>query len=295
MDKVLLYTDFSDLKLFKRGKVRDVYLVEDNLLIVATDRISCFDVVLSCGIPNKGKILTQISLFWFDFVKDIVESHLITADVKRYPNCLKKYRKILDGRSMFVKMAKPIKFECVVRGYLAGSAYKDYKDTKKICGIKLPKNLKENQRLQKPIFTPATKEEKGHDRNVDEKYMQKQLGKVVTKFIKETSLKIYKRAADFAEKKGVIIADTKFEYGFYNGKIILIDEILTPDSSRFWPKSEYKVGVPVPSFDKQFVRDYLESINWDKTPPPPTLPARIIKKTEQKYKEAYRLFIGKPL
>ncbi|MCM8830687.1 MAG: phosphoribosylaminoimidazolesuccinocarboxamide synthase [Candidatus Omnitrophica bacterium] len=295
MDKVLRYTDFSDLKLFKRGKVRDIYLVEENLLIVATDRISCFDVVLPSCIPNKGKILTQISLFWFNFIKDIVESHLITADVSRYPSCLKKYKKILDGRSMLVKMAEPIKFECVVRGYLAGSAYKDYKDTKKICGIKLPSNLKENQKLPEPIFTPATKEELGHDKNVDEKYMQKKLGRSTTKFIKDVSLKIYKRAASFAEKKGIIIADTKFEYGFCNGKIILIDEILTPDSSRFWPKSDYVVGKSVPSFDKQFVRDYLENINWDKTSPPPTLPADIIKKTEKKYKEAYRLFVGKPL
>lgn len=290
--KEVLYTDFPDLKLFRRGKVRDVYEVEDCLLVVSTDRISAFDVILPNAIPNKGAVLNKISVFWFDFTKDIIQNHLITADVDKYPNSLKKYKDILANRSMLVKKTNPISFECVVRGYLAGSGQKEYKESQSICGIKLPAGLKESDKLPEPIFTPATKEEVGHDINVTSNYMEEKLGAKTSSFMKEASLNIYKKCAGYADTKGIIIADTKFEFGFDGDKIILIDEVLTPDSSRFWPKAQFKPGRAQASYDKQFVRDYLESINWDKNPPAPQLPKDVIEKTEAKYKEALKVLAG---
>lgn len=292
MSKPIISTDFKDIKLFKRGKVRDVYQVEDKLLIISTDRISAFDVVLPSGIPSKGMVLNQISLFWFDFLKDIISNHLICSDVNEFPSQLKPYHDILAKRSVLVKKTKPLAFECVVRGYLSGSAYKEYIKSKTVCGIKLPDNLKDSSKLPEAIFTPSTKEETGHDINVTTKVMEDSLGKETTNFIKEVSLKLYKKAANYAESKGIIIADTKFEFGFYNDKIILIDEVLTPDSSRFWPKDKYAPGKGQPSFDKQFVRDYLETLNWDKAYPGPNLPQEIIAKTEELYKDALRLLTG---
>ena len=290
--KEVLHTDFPDLKLFRRGKVRDVYEVDEYLLVVSTDRISAFDVILPNAIPNKGAVLNKISVFWFNFTKDIIPNHFITADVDEYPKNLKKYKDILIDRSMLVKKTNPISFECVVRGYLAGSGQKEYNKTQSICAIKLPAGLKESDKLPEPIFTPATKEEVGHDMNVSGAYMEEKLGKKTSSFLKEASLAIYKKCANYAETKGIIIADTKFEFGFNNDEIILIDEVLTPDSSRFWPKAEFKPGHSQASYDKQFVRDYLESINWDKTPPAPQLPQEVIKKTEAKYKEALKVLAG---
>jgi phosphoribosylaminoimidazole-succinocarboxamide synthase len=292
-DSVLLSTDFKDLKLFRRGKVRDVYDLKDKLLIVSTDRISCFDVVLPSGIPNKGRVLTALSCFWFDMIKPIVPHHLITADVNKYPEELQKHKKELAGRSMLVLKTKPLKVECVVRGYLSGSGWKEYQKSQSVCGIKLPAGLKESDKLPEIIFTPSTKEDKGHDVNVDQKYVEMQLGKDTADKIAQLSIKIYSEAADYALKHGIIIADTKFEFGVYNDEIILIDEVLTPDSSRFWPKDEYVPGKPQPSFDKQFVRDYLETLDWDKTPPGPKLPQDIIEKTSVKYIDAYKKLTGK--
>jgi phosphoribosylaminoimidazole-succinocarboxamide synthase len=292
-DSVLLSTDFKDLKLFRRGKVRDVYDLKDKLLIVSTDRISCFDVVLPSGIPNKGRVLTALSCFWFDMIKPIVAHHLITADVNKYPEELQKHKKELAGRSMLVLKTKPLKVECVVRGYLSGSGWKEYQKSQSVCGIKLPAGLKESDKLPEIIFTPSTKEDKGHDVNVDQKYVEMQLGKDTADKIAQLSIKIYSEAADYALKHGIIIADTKFEFGVYNDEIILIDEVLTPDSSRFWPKDEYVPGKPQPSFDKQFVRDYLETLDWDKTPPGPKLPQDIIEKTSVKYIDAYKKLTGK--
>lgn len=294
-DNVLLYTDFKDLKLYKRGKVRDVYELEDKLLVVATDRISCFDVVLPTGIPYKGIVLNQLSCFWFDFASKFMSHHLVTSDFNRYPESLKKYKKELMGRSMLVKKTKPLAVECVVRGYLAGSGWKEYLKTQSVCGIKLPSGLVESSRLPEVIFTPSTKEDTGHDRNVDQAYIEQLVGKNYAQRLKTASIEIYKQATDHALKCGIIIADTKFEFGLMDDQIILIDEALTPDSSRFWPKDQYKPGVGQPSFDKQFVRDYLESINWDKNPPAPELPEEIIKKTTQKYLEAFERLSGKKL
>jgi len=291
-DKEILYTGFPDLKLFRRGKVRDVYEAGNFLLVVSTDRISAFDVILPNAIPNKGAVLNKISAFWFDFTKDIIPNHFITANVDEYPQNLKKYKDILVNRSMLVKKTNPISFECVVRGYLAGSGHKEYKKSQSICGIKLPAGLKESSKLPEPIFTPATKEEVGHDINVSSTYMEEKLGGKTSAFLKEASLKIYKKCSDYAETKGIIIADTKFEFGFDGDKIILIDEVLTPDSSRFWPKAQFAPGSPQASYDKQFVRDYLESIKWDKNPPAPELPQDVIKKTEAKYKEALKVLAG---
>lgn len=279
---LLQETQFSDLKLFKRGKVRDVYDLGDRLLIVSTDRISCFDVVLPTVIPHKGEVLTRLSLFWFEFTKDIVPNHFISTD---FP----KHRDILNGRSMIVKKAKPIPVECVVRGYLSGSGWKEYKENQSICGIKLPKGLVESDKLPEPIFTPATKEDVGHDINVAQDYIEKQIGKDTARRLQDISISIYKKAGKYAEDRGIIIADTKFEFGFDNGQIILIDEVLTPDSSRFWPKDGYKPGGPQPSFDKQFVRDYLETLDWDKTYPGPELPEEIVGKTSEKYLQALEM------
>ncbi len=289
----LAKTDFTDIKLFKTGKVRDVYDLNDKLLVVSTDRISCFDVILPTCIPHKGEVLTQISLFWFDFTRDIVPNHFISAEVSQYPKELQKYSDVLRGRSMLVKKASALPVECVVRGYLSGSGWKEYQKSRSICGIKLPGGLRESDKLPEPIFTPSTKEDVGHDINVSQKYIEDQLGKGVTDKLKEISIALYKKASLYAESKGIIIADTKFEFGMYDKKMILIDEVLTPDSSRFWPKDQYKPGSGQPSFDKQFVRDYLETLTWDKTPPGPELPDEIVQKTSQKYLQAFRMISGK--
>ncbi len=295
-EQILLTTDNIPLKLFKRGKVRDIYEVDDVLLIVATDRISCFDVVLPDGIPHKGRVLTQISRFWFDFTKGIIENHVISFDLEPLREKLGDSINILEYRSMLVKRTKPLPIECVVRGYLSGSGWKEYKENGEVCGIKLPRQLKESDKLPEPIFTPATKEDVGHDINITEGYTRKKIGDRIFDMVKNKSMAIYKKAADYAELKGIIIADTKFEFGISNeGKIILIDEVLTPDSSRFWPKDKYKPGGAQPSFDKQFVRDYLEGLNWDKMPPAPNLPEEIIQRTSKKYLEALKRLTGKEI
>jgi len=293
MDKeILLKTDFKDLKLFRRGKVRDVYDLGDRLLIVSCDRISCFDVVLPCGIPRKGEVLTAISRFWFDFTKDILANHFITSDVKEYPKELRKYENDLFLRSMLVKKSKPLPVECIVRGYISGSGWKEYKERGSICGIKLPAGLRESDRLPEIIFTPSTKADVGHDQNVDRKYIEELIGKDLADKIAEKSIEIYKKASEYALGKGIIIADTKFEFGISGGELILIDEVLTPDSSRFWPADQYMPGKAQFSFDKQFVRDYLETLDWNKTPPAPLLPEDIIEKTASKYLEAYFRLTG---
>ena len=293
--EALKTTQFPDIGLFRRGKVRDVYDLGDSLLIISTDRISCFDVILPTGIPRKGEVLTQLSLFWFGFTKDIVADHLITADIAKYPSQLAKYKSSLVGRSMLVKKAKSLPVECVVRGYLSGSGWKEYQATGSICGIKLPAGLKESDKLPEPIFTPSTKADVGHDENVSEAYIENAVGKDITARLKELTLSIYKKASGYAESKGIIIADTKFEFGIVDGKVILIDEVLTPDSSRFWPKDKYVPGKGQPSFDKQFVRDYLETLDWDKIPPGPELPDGIVNETSAKYLKIYELITGKPL
>jgi phosphoribosylaminoimidazole-succinocarboxamide synthase len=294
-NEVILQTDFKDLKLFRRGKVRDVYDLGDKLLIVSTDRISCFDVVLPSGIPRKGEVLTRISAFWFEFVKDIIPHHMISCDVADYPPEARKYDSVLQGRSMLVLKTQPLAVECVVRGYVAGSAWKEYKIKQSVCGVPLPKGLKGSDKLAEPIFTPSTKEDAGHDINVDESYVIKLYGEKVARRLKESSIAVYKKAADYAQSKGIIIADTKFEFGLYKDEIILIDEALTPDSSRFWPAHAHEPGKVIPSYDKQFVRDYLETLDWDKTPPGPSLPAGIIEKTTEKYLEAYRRLTGRDI
>ncbi len=294
-DNVLLRTDFKEFPLFRRGKVRDVYNLGDKLLIVSTDRISCFDVVLPCGIPYKGKVLTSISVFWFEFIKDIVSHHYITSDITKYPKELQKYNDQLSGRSMLVKKTSPLPVECIVRGYLSGSGWKEYQKSQSICAIPLPGGLVESAKLPQVIFTPSTKEDKGHDINVGQKYLETQLGREISDKIRKISIAVYEKAAKFAQEKGIIIADTKFEFGIYQNEVMIIDEVLTPDSSRFWPKAEYKKGQPNISFDKQYVRNYLESINWDKNPPAPNLPKEVIEKTSQKYIEAYKRLTGKEL
>ncbi|MCG2677257.1 phosphoribosylaminoimidazolesuccinocarboxamide synthase [bacterium] len=293
--RVVVSTDFKDIKFFKRGKVRDVYDLEDKLLIISTDRISCFDVVLPTSIPRKGEVLTQLSLFWFEHTKDIVPNHLITAEVNDYPAELSKYKDIFKGRSMLVKKAKPIPVECIVRGYLSGSGWKEYQQSQSICGIKLPPRLKESDKLPEPIFTPSTKEDVGHDINVSQDYVEQELGKEITSQLRELSLALYLKASAYAESKGIIIADTKFEFGLYQDEIILIDEVLTPDSSRFWPKEHYQPGITQPSFDKQFVRDYLETLGWNKTAPGPELPEEIVLKTSEKYLQAFKMLTGEVL
>lgn len=295
MKNVLLETnpDELGLKLFKKGKVRDVYDLGDSLLIISTDRISCFDVVLPCGIPYKGYVLTQLSCFWFEFIKDIIKNHFITADIEKFPVRLSV--DIFKGRTMLVKKSNPLPVECVVRGYLSGSGWKEYKEKSSICGIQLPSGLKESDKIPEPIFTPSTKTTVGHDINITEKEVQNLIGKELTEKIKEKSIAIYKKSSEYAEKKGIIIADTKFEFGISDGELILIDEVLTPDSSRFWPKDKYEPGKSQSSFDKQFVRDYLETLNWDKTPPAPMLPKEIIQKTSEKYIQALEMLTGKKI
>ncbi len=292
----VVQTSFPDVKLVRRGKVRDVYAVDgDTLLIVATDRISAFDVVLPNAIPEKGRVLTALTLFWLDLIRDIVPNHLITADVTRYPAPFRKYAAELEGRSMLVRRAEVVPFECVARGYLAGSGWKEYQKTGAVCGIPLPAGLREAEKLPQPIFTPATKAEAGHDINVSEAEMAKSVGAEPTARLKRLTLAVYTRAADYAATRGIIIADTKFEFGRAGGEIILVDEVLTPDSSRFWPASEYVPGMSPPSFDKQYVRDYLETLTWNKQPPAPPLPPEVVRRTTEKYLEAYRLLTGKSL
>lgn len=294
-NKVLRTTNLQSVRLFKRGKVRDIYDLGSYLLIVSTDRISCFDVVLPTCIPYKGKVLTGLSVFWFGFTENIVSNHLVSADVEEFPEDLQKYRDLLMGRSMLVRKAEVIPIECVVRGYLAGFGWKEYKKTRSICGIKLPEGLKEADKLPEPIFTPATKEEARHDINVTQEYVEKKFGRDTAERLKKLSIALYKKASEYAESKGIIIADTKFEFGKIAGEIILIDELLTPDSSRFWPKEGYKPGKSQLSFDKQFVRDYLESLDWDKTPPAPDLPEEIVNKTTKKYLHIFKIITGKEL
>jgi phosphoribosylaminoimidazole-succinocarboxamide synthase len=289
----LFKTDFPGIHLLHRGKVRDIYKVGGYLLIVATDRLSAFDVVLPTPIPGKGRILTQMSLFWFEKLKDLVPIHLVQADVTKFPEELKPYANSLDGRSMLVKEAKPLPVECIVRGYIAGSGWKDYLRTGSLCGIKLPEGMLESQQLPEAIFTPSTKADAGsHDENISFEQVRKLLGKDVAEKARDISIRIYKIAADYARERGVIIADTKFELGLSDGELMLIDEVLTPDSSRFWPAEDYSPGRSQPSFDKQFVRDYLESISWDKKPPGPDLPPDIAEKTRQRYLEALRRLTG---
>ncbi len=294
-NKALIESGIPGLPAPRRGKVRDIYDLGDSLLFVATDRISAFDCVMPNGIPDKGKVLTGLSLFWFELMKWL-PNHLITADVNKYPKSLKKYSSDLAGRSMIVKKASPLSVECIVRGYITGSGWKDYQKTGSVCGIPLRKGYRQADKLDQPLFTPSTKAELGiHDENISFDKAKEIAGVEIAEKVKELSLKTYSTATDFAETKGIILADTKFEFGTINGKIILIDEVLTPDSSRFWPAEQYKVGGSPPSLDKQFVRDYLESLNWGKTPPAPDLPDEVVFKTREKYLEAFRLIVGKDL
>ncbi len=299
MEQVLMQTDLKEFQLFARGKVRDVYDLDDKLLIVATDRISAFDVVLPNGIPGKGKILTQMSIFWFNLVSEVVPNHLIAHRVEDYPAGLRKYKEILEGRSMLVKKAKRIDIECVARGYISGSLWKEYKESRKkavdgkivVHDIEFPGTLSESDKLPQNIFTPATKAEEGHDENVSFEKMCQMVGKELAEDLRQKSLKIYQKAYGYALQRGIIIADTKFEFGLDNGKVILIDEIFSPDSSRFWSKADYRPGQAQDSFDKQYIRDYLESIKWDKKPPAPVLPEEIVKKTLEKYEQAHRMLV----
>jgi phosphoribosylaminoimidazole-succinocarboxamide synthase len=294
MANLVLKTDFPDLKLVARGKVRDIYDLGETLLIVTTDRISAFDVIMNEGIPDKGYVLTQISAFWFRQMEDIIPNHIISTEVKDFPAQCQKYSAELEGRSMLVKKAKPLPAECIVRGYISGSGWKDYKATGAICGIKLPAGLVESDKLEEPIFTPSSKAEIGtHDENITFDQMAELVGKDLAEKVRDVTIAIYKRARDIADAKGIIIADTKFEYGIYNGELIIIDECMTPDSSRFWAKDSYKPGGAQPSFDKQFLRDYLETLDWNKTAPAPPLPAEIVKKTGEKYMEALVRLTGK--
>lgn len=290
MQPAISETSFAGLKLRGRGKVRDLYEVGDDLLIVATDRLSAFDVVLPTPIPDKGRVLTQLSLFWFDKLKGIVPSHLIRAN--NFTGELAPYDAELEGRSMLVQKTEPIPIECVVRGYLSGSGWKDYKKSGSVCGIKLPEGLQDSSRLPEPIFTPSTKATTGHDENISFEETCARIGADLGKRLKEVSIKIYQQAADYAAERGIIIADTKFEFGQLNGELIWIDEALTPDSSRFWPADEYRPGQAQASFDKQYVRDYLEQIGWNKQPPGPVLPANVVNATRARYREAYERITG---
>lgn len=291
----VLTTNLKGLKLFKRGKVRDVYDLGDKLLIISTDRISCFDVVLPTPVPYKGMVLNQISRFWFDFTKGIIANHLLTADVDEYPERLRKYAGILDRRSMLVRKTLPLAIECIVRGYISGSAWKEYQQKGSVCGLKQPAGLRESQELPEAIFTPSTKAEEGHDVNIGESEAVKIVGKEIYEKVRIKALAIYQKAQERALSRGIIIADTKLEFGLIGNELILIDEVLTPDSSRFWPKDSYAAGKGQSSFDKQFVRDYLEDLGWGKLPPAPELPEKIVKKTTDKYLEAYQRLSGQKL
>ena len=293
----LLKTNFPDLELHASGKVRDVYKVDaEHLLFVATDRISAFDYILATGIPNKGRVLTQLSLFWFEFLKDIVPNHFVTADVSQYPEQARQYRDQLEGRSMLVRRAEMFPVECVVRGYLSGSGWKEYQSTGAVCGIRLPEGLHESDKLPEPIFTPSTKATSGHDENISFDEMTRHVGVELSEKLRDYTLRLYSKAAAYARERGILIADTKFEFGHISGLgITLGDEVLTPDSSRFWPAELYSPGKAQASYDKQYVRDYLESIHWNKQPPAPALPDEIALRTTEKYKEAYQALTGRNL
>ena len=292
---VVLETNLEGLTLARRGKVRDVYDLGQHLLIVATDRISAFDYVLGSGIPDKGKVLTQLSAFWFDHLGDLVPHHVLAVDVDTFPAITRPHRDVLRGRSMLVRKTTPLPIECVARGYLSGSGWKDYQRTGAVCGVALPPGLRESDRLPRSIFTPATKAETGHDENISEAEAAKLVGVALATRLHDLTLGIYERGVDLAHAAGIIIADTKFEFGLDGDALILIDEVLTPDSSRFWPQADYVPGQPQPSFDKQFVRDYLEQIGWNKQPPVPTLPEDVVMKTREKYIEAFRRLTGSEL
>ena len=292
---IILHTELPGVERYGSGKVRDVYSVDGKLLIVATDRISAFDYILATGIPDKGKVLTQLSIFWFDFLRDLVPNHLLTAQVDEFPAPLPRYRDQLAGRSMLVRRARMIEIECVARGYLADSGWKEYQSHGTVCGIELPRGLKESDRLPEPLFTPATKAQSGHDENVPFSAVVDVVGENLARQLRDLTLSIYSKAAKYAETRGIIIADTKFEFGFAGDQLILGDEVLTPDSSRFWPADTYRPGGPQFSYDKQFVRDYLESIHWNKQPPAPGLPEDVAAKTSEKYRQAYRELTGRSL
>ncbi|MCX7841919.1 MAG: phosphoribosylaminoimidazolesuccinocarboxamide synthase [Clostridia bacterium] len=295
MTKLINDTSFIKLPLFIKGKVRNVYDLGDKLLIVVTDRISAFDVVFPNLIPNKGRVLNSISEFWFDYTKDIVANHVVTTDVSQYPEGLSEFTEELQGRSMLVKKVKMIEAECIVRGYLEGSGLKDYQKTGSICGIKLPEGLRQCDKLPEPIFTPSTKATEGHDENVSFEAVADRIGLDLANKLRDTSIALYKKASKHAESRGLILADTKFEFGLIDGELVVADEMFTPDSSRFWAMDEYEPGRPQKSFDKQYLREYLESIKWDKQPPAPELPEEVIRKTEAKYIEAYERITGKKL
>ncbi|ORJ62991.1 phosphoribosylaminoimidazolesuccinocarboxamide synthase [Geothermobacter hydrogeniphilus] len=293
MPKILLQSDCPTLKLASRGKVRDIYDLGEHLLIVTSDRISAFDVIMDQGIPDKGIVLTQISKFWFEQMKDLVPNHIVSTEVDEFPVSARAYREQLEGRSMLVKKAAPLPIECIVRGYVSGSGWKDYQAHGAICGIKLPAGLRQSDQLPEPIFTPSTKAELGeHDENIDFARAEQLCGAEVAAQVRDLTIAIYQRARQFADTKGLIIADTKFEFGLIDGQLIWIDEALTPDSSRFWPKDLYQPGGPQPSFDKQFLRDYLETLDWGKVAPPPQLPDEIVEKTADKYREALQRLTG---
>jgi phosphoribosylaminoimidazole-succinocarboxamide synthase len=293
---VILQTNFPKLKLYAKGKVRDIYEIGDYLLLVSSDRLSAFDVIMNQGIPYKGMVLTKISEFWFNFTKDIIPNHFITTDVNKYPAECKEYSEILRNRSMLIKKAKVIPIECIVRGYITGSGWKDYKRTGEISGIKLPAGLQESEKFPEPLFTPSTKAEIGeHDENISAEQVLQIVDKETFEAVKNATINIYKKASEYALTKGIIIADTKFEFGKINGEIILVDEVLTPDSSRFWPLDKYVKGKSQESYDKQFVRDYLISINFNMQPPPPPLPDEIIRKTSEKYLDIYKKLTGQSL
>ena len=292
-EKGIYQTDFKGLKLLKRGKVRDIYDLGENLLIVATDRLSAFDVVMPQPIPYKGKVLTQISNYWFDFVTDTIENHIVFKDIDLFPAECRPYADELRGRSIVVKKAKPLTVECIVRGYISGSGWVEYKKTKTVCGISLPDGLVESSKLPEPIFTPSTKAEVGHDENITFEETEEILGPDIAAKVRDLSINIYKRASRHAESKGIIIADTKMEFGIFNGGLILIDELLTPDSSRFWPQSKYQPGAAQESYDKQYVRDYLISVNFNKQPPGPVMPDSVIQQTSGLYREALKRMTGK--
>jgi phosphoribosylaminoimidazole-succinocarboxamide synthase len=294
-DSVVTRTELAGIKLLNRGKVRDIYEVDGQILLISTDRISAFDCVLPNGIPNKGKVLNTLSEFWFDRMKGIIKNHIITTDPDKYPAVTEPYREMLRGRSMLVKAAKPYPIECVVRGYLAGSAVKDYKANGSVCGIALPAGLRESEKLPEAIFTPSTKAESGHDMNISFEEAAEVIGNEKATLLKESSLAIYKTASEYAATRGLILSDTKFEFGEFDGETIIIDELLTPDSSRYWLAEDYEVGRPQTNFDKQYVRDYLNSLDWDKTPPAPELPPDVVAGAEDKYKQAYKLITGKDL
>lgn len=295
-NEVILNTNFPNLKLFTKGKVRDIYEVGNFLLLVSTDRISAFDVIMNQGIPYKGMVLTKLSEFWFNFTKDIIPNHFITTDVTKYPLECQEYSAVLKDRSMLIKKAKVVPIECIVRGYITGSGWKDYKKTSEISGIKLPTGLNESEKFPEPLFTPSTKAEIGeHDENISADQAMQIIDKGTFNAVKDATIRIYKKASDYALTKGIIIADTKFEFGKVNSEIILVDEVLTPDSSRFWPEDKYELGRGQESYDKQFVRDYLLSINFNKQPPPPPLPEEIVDKTSEKYLDIYKKLTGQSL